>query len=600
LNTALTDAGYDYEFVGSKSNTLEGVTLRHEGYSGQNAAQVASYLEGTFPGNIADIVLIHAGHNYDATVTNESTIIDWVDAATRSMISTARTNNPNVTILLAQVVTSSKLPKYSYITNLNVRIASIATELHTSEQPVILVDQADGWDPVADTVTDMVHPTQQGAIKMANKWFDALASILPTPPTLPAGDDSIVISENFESSAPDSVTPPTGWTLIETAPAATYSNSISGVGSDGAGGSSGLAGEVSSTASPAPGNNGLPGAYLLNNTVFGLDSRLSGSFDFQLIPEGTADDVGFIIGDVADGITGTSDGELLYVRITEGSPNNNAVMLQDGTADGTASIVTNAAGTITNDTWYHAIVTWTPTSGKAGNFAFSISDFSSNVVTISTSGFEFAAIPGYIGFGSINDTIRFDNVSFTGTAPTAVITNVPAFDTQARSTSTNNLDKTNINDLAVGPVQSDDYFRTYLTFDLASASKAVDVTLELDGAIGREDNTTAKTQDFTLFKLDADWDGAAQPGPTGTALASKSIAVTTGTDTNNISFNSTALTAAFNAAVGGNLYLGVKSDQEGQAIRSFNFYASAEDAGQQPKLKYWPARKPAGTVIIIK
>jgi len=181
LDSALTDAGYEYEFVGSKSNTLEGVTLKHEGYSGKTAAQVASYLQGTFPGNIADIVLIHAGHNYDATVQTESVIIDAVDTATRSMISTARTNNPNVAILLSQVVTSSKLPKYSYIANLNVRIAEIAAALHTPGQPVIVVNQAEGWNPVADTVMDMVHPTQQGAIKMANKWFDALESILPPP-----------------------------------------------------------------------------------------------------------------------------------------------------------------------------------------------------------------------------------------------------------------------------------------------------------------------------------------------------------------------------------------------------------------------------------
>jgi lysophospholipase L1-like esterase len=721
LNSALSNAGYEYTFVGSKINTLEGATLKHEGYGGKNAAQVASYLQSTFPNHIADIVLIHAGHNYDATVQAESVIIDAVDAATRSMIATARTHNPNVAILLAQVVTSSKLPKYSYIPNLNIRIAALAAELHTSGQPVILVNQADGWDPVADTVSDLVHPTQQGAIKMANKWFVALQTILPTPspmppavvsmsPTnnainvpvlqslvltfdknittnsvgfitltntvgagsvrIPVGDSQLTLSgmqltinpssllststtysvlidtnaikgaysgllfegitntgtwrfttaaenligivENFETSSAGSGTPPAGWSLIKTA--GTYSTSAAGAGSNGAGGSAGLAGQVSSTANPAPGNNGLPGAYLVNSAAVALDAPVEGSFDFRLVHESTFDDVGFIIGDVANGITGTSDGELLYVRITEGEPNTTAVILQDGTADGTSSIVASAGGTILDDTWYRATVTWTPTNGTIGTFTFAISNFSSNVVTMTTSGFAFDSVNGYIGFGSINDTIRFDHVSFMGSAPLIVIpppspiviTNKPAFDSQGRSTTVGNMNKTDTANLAVGPVGSGDYFRTYLTFDLTSASNAVNVTLKLDGsAIASEGNTSSRSHVFTLFKLDTDWHGAAHPGPTGTALATTNITVAGSSggvdDKQNISFSSTALAEAFNAAVGGTLYLGVKTDQEGQAIRSFKWFGSREDSGQEPRLIYQVAPKTAtGTVILFE
>lgn len=178
LNSRLTAAGYRFEFVGSQTNTRQGVTLQHESYAGRNASQVASLLSGMFPDNIADIVLIHAGHNYFADVQGESSIVNEVETATRSMIATARTHNPDVIILLAQVITSSKLPKYSYIPALNTRLAEVAAELHSEAQPVIIVDQADGWDPVADTVTDQVHPTEAGAIKMADKWFEALQALL--------------------------------------------------------------------------------------------------------------------------------------------------------------------------------------------------------------------------------------------------------------------------------------------------------------------------------------------------------------------------------------------------------------------------------------
>ena len=180
LNLQLEAAGYPYEFVGSKSSTHDGVVLKHEGYSGNNAEQVAAKIAANFANNIADIVLIHAGHNYDLSDLGqtETLVIDKVDAATRSMIATARSYNPEVAILLAQVITSTNLPKYAYIPALNVRLASIAAELHTEAQPVLIVNQAEGWNPVADTVVDLVHPSLSGATKMADKWFNTLVPLL--------------------------------------------------------------------------------------------------------------------------------------------------------------------------------------------------------------------------------------------------------------------------------------------------------------------------------------------------------------------------------------------------------------------------------------
>lgn len=178
LNRLLVNAGYRFAFVGSQTNTQGGVTLNHEGYAGERADKIAGFLAASFPHHVADIVLIHAGHNNDATVDSETTILNRVEKATRSMIATCRAHNPKVVILLAQVITSSKLPKYSYIPALNLRLAEVAAELHSEEQPVWIVNQAEGWDPVADTVKDGVHPSEGGAVKMANKWFAALEPLL--------------------------------------------------------------------------------------------------------------------------------------------------------------------------------------------------------------------------------------------------------------------------------------------------------------------------------------------------------------------------------------------------------------------------------------
>ena len=77
-----------------------------------------------------------------------------------------------------QAITSGKLPKYSYIPAVNTRLGEIAVELHTTAQPVIIVDQATGFDWTTDTITDKVHPNASGGEKMAQKFFDALVPLL--------------------------------------------------------------------------------------------------------------------------------------------------------------------------------------------------------------------------------------------------------------------------------------------------------------------------------------------------------------------------------------------------------------------------------------
>ena len=176
----LTAAGYFIDYVGSRSASSRIGTLKHEGYGGQTVEYLATQLRTTFPQNPADIVLLHAGHNY----SSDTNPVPQMLTATESIIATCRATNPQVTILLAQVIPSLKLPKYSYIPDFNAALPALAARLSTSASPVIIVDQATGFDPAADTVADLVHPNATGAAKMRDRWFEALDQILPTP----AGD----------------------------------------------------------------------------------------------------------------------------------------------------------------------------------------------------------------------------------------------------------------------------------------------------------------------------------------------------------------------------------------------------------------------------
>lgn len=184
----LTEAEYRFTYVGSKTSsyispTSGTVSLKHEGYSGQNCTQIAALFTTNSPLYPADIVIIHAAHNLNLAEqildpAGEAAIVTTVENATRSMIQTARATNPSVKILLAQAITSGKLPKYTYIPAVNTRLGEIAAELHTAAQPVIIVDQAAGFDWTTDTTDDKVHPNASGGEKMAQKFFDALAPLL--------------------------------------------------------------------------------------------------------------------------------------------------------------------------------------------------------------------------------------------------------------------------------------------------------------------------------------------------------------------------------------------------------------------------------------
>src|SRR5690606_20090266 len=100
LAAGLTSAGYHYRYVGSKPADASD-PLRHEGYSGKNATEIADELVKTAPSHPADIALIHAGHNFNKgelvlTPTQEADILNEGEAAIRKMVNALRAANPRV------------------------------------------------------------------------------------------------------------------------------------------------------------------------------------------------------------------------------------------------------------------------------------------------------------------------------------------------------------------------------------------------------------------------------------------------------------------------------------------------------------------------
>ena len=175
----LRTAGHPVHYVGSRNGPSQagGIPLPHQGYSGKDIGYIAGMFAEAYRLNPADIVLLHAGHNRSF---EENPVPDIV-RHTEAIIETARRINPRVTLLISQVIPAGKLPKYSYIPELNRELESLVSTLNartTKSPPVILVNHARGFDWKTDTVADRVHPNASGAAKMADNWAHALAPVL--------------------------------------------------------------------------------------------------------------------------------------------------------------------------------------------------------------------------------------------------------------------------------------------------------------------------------------------------------------------------------------------------------------------------------------
>ena len=186
LENEFSALGWIVEWKGTRSDATWGSVNPCEGYSGQNAEYIADQYE-SHAGNVAaDVLLLHAGHNYNAGDTSLTPtpmavedIVAAVTNAHRRVIAAAREKNAKVVVLYAKVITSggNRATKYSYIPTLNTAIEALGAELNTETSPVVVVDMAEGWNYANDCVSDCVHPNATGATKMAKKWIAAIKTL---------------------------------------------------------------------------------------------------------------------------------------------------------------------------------------------------------------------------------------------------------------------------------------------------------------------------------------------------------------------------------------------------------------------------------------
>lgn len=191
----LQSAGHtNIDFVGSTSdggscNYGFSYDADHEGHGGFSAVGIADnnqlppWLNAARP----DVVVMHLGTN-DLWGGWQS--MDTIMAAFTKLVAQMRANNPNMKIVVAQIIPHHGCGTCPADTiTLNNRIPGWAAGLSTGQSPIVVVDQWTGFNAATDT-GDGVHPNDSGFRKMANRFYPALAQVLggiapPTPPVTP-------------------------------------------------------------------------------------------------------------------------------------------------------------------------------------------------------------------------------------------------------------------------------------------------------------------------------------------------------------------------------------------------------------------------------
>jgi lysophospholipase L1-like esterase len=189
----------------------------NEGHGGILATNMASanQLPPWLAASAPDMVMMHLGTNDVWSGRTNQQIL----AAFTTLVGQMRAQNPNMKILVAQIIPMDSRACATCaqgVVSLDAAIPAWAAGLSTAQSPITVVDQWTGFNTTTDT-GDGVHPNDAGNQKISDKWYPALAAALngTTTPSFalsaaPASA-SLVLAVNAGGSTTSTITvTPTG------------------------------------------------------------------------------------------------------------------------------------------------------------------------------------------------------------------------------------------------------------------------------------------------------------------------------------------------------------------------------------------------------
>ncbi|KXS97478.1 hypothetical protein AC578_9070 [Pseudocercospora eumusae] len=161
-------------FIGTR-NSGSMVDNLHEGYPGYSAAKLATDIEYDLYVSLSlkpNVVFIHAGTNDCNDMLPQPQSAEAAASNVGKLIDMALNAVPNVTVLVAQVITSDVSGK-EFMPMINRGIREVVAARADAGSKVMTIDMSrigiDGAD-----LADGLHPNPRGYRKMANLWFELM------------------------------------------------------------------------------------------------------------------------------------------------------------------------------------------------------------------------------------------------------------------------------------------------------------------------------------------------------------------------------------------------------------------------------------------
>jgi lysophospholipase L1-like esterase len=179
LYVNLINGGYSFDFVGSLTNGSF-ADPNHEGHAGWRADEIldgrisdpcAGKLEYWLPASQPKVILLHIGTN-DITQGNQdankvNSILNVIDAY-------EVTSGQSITVVLARII--DRVPNSPATTAYNNDLNTMATNRIANGDHIVIVNMQYALNYSTD-MSDSLHPNDNGYVKMANVWYNALTGI---------------------------------------------------------------------------------------------------------------------------------------------------------------------------------------------------------------------------------------------------------------------------------------------------------------------------------------------------------------------------------------------------------------------------------------
>jgi lysophospholipase L1-like esterase len=176
LYTALTNAGYNVDYVGTRTdNGATGLPdSDHDGLSGWTIGQIDSnIIDWLFAINDPDVILLHIGTN-DSGAGDFSNRVDRLDA----LVTKIATNRPNANIIVTTLLPrSDSAARNTAITNLfNPYVSGKVLAQRTLGRKVTFLNMYTYL--TTSDLGDGLHPNSTGYGKMASAWLPAITNVV--------------------------------------------------------------------------------------------------------------------------------------------------------------------------------------------------------------------------------------------------------------------------------------------------------------------------------------------------------------------------------------------------------------------------------------